>query len=151
MQNVNNSCLTLMLSSNVSSMDPCAGPPDDDRPHPGWPVTTTEYLVQLERCPDGSLRTILYRDGRPIRQETVRSLRHGRRRAYDLLCTAIDTTPDPANPPAARGTRSPTQLAVRVPQTLTRLGAAAVTADRAVRHLAPGHHRPHGHPANPTT
>src|SRR6478735_2489220 len=132
-------------------MDPCAGAPDGDRPRPGWPVTTPEYLVQVERCLDGSLRTTLYRDGRPIRQETVRSLRHGRRRAYDLLCTAIDTTPDPAihqqpgvpgrprNSPSGSPQTSPVWAPPRSPPTGPSDTSARDTIDPTVI------------PANPTT
>jgi hypothetical protein len=50
-----------------------------------------EYVTRVERLPDGSLRTTLYRGGRRVHQEPVRTLRHGKRRANDLLCTAVDT------------------------------------------------------------
>ena len=53
-----------------------------------------EYVTRVERLPDGSLRTTLFRGGRRVHQEPVRTLRHGKRRAYDLLCTAVDTELD---------------------------------------------------------
>lgn len=49
-----------------------------------------EYLTQVERLPDGSLCTRLYGSGRLMHQEPVRNLRHGKRRAFDLLCSAAD-------------------------------------------------------------
>ena len=63
-----------------------------------------EYLTQVERLPDGSLCATLYGSGRPVHQESVRNLRHGKRRAYDLLCTAVDTEldPDPSSGSAER-------------------------------------------------
>ena len=53
----------------------------------------------MERLPDGSLSTTLYGGGRRVTQEQVRNLRQGKRRAYDLLCTAVDTELD-ADPSA---------------------------------------------------
>jgi len=53
-----------------------------------------EYLTQVERLPDGSLCTALYRGERRVHQELVRNVRQGKRRAYDLLCTAVDTDSD---------------------------------------------------------
>jgi hypothetical protein len=50
-----------------------------------------EYVTRVERLPDGSLRTTLFRGGRRVHQEPVRTLRHGKRRAHDLLCSAVDT------------------------------------------------------------
>lgn len=50
-----------------------------------------EYVAQLERQPDGVLMAVLYRNGRRAHAELVRSVRQGRRRAHDLLCTAVDT------------------------------------------------------------
>jgi hypothetical protein len=50
-----------------------------------------EFTAQVERRPDGSLVTVLYRDGQRVHEQLVRSLRQGKRRAYDLLCTAVDT------------------------------------------------------------
>ena len=57
------------------------------------------YLAELERLSDGRLRATLYRDGHPVHREWVRSLRHGRRRVIDLICTAIDTDPHAPNDP----------------------------------------------------
>src|SRR5664279_1228954 len=50
-----------------------------------------QYVAQLERQPDGVLMAVLYRNGRRAHAELVRSVRQGRRRAHDLLCTAVDT------------------------------------------------------------
>jgi len=68
-----------------------------------------EYLTQVERLPDGSLWATLYGSGRRLHQEPVRTLRHGKRRAYDLLCTAVDTglDADPSGGPAVPGPGSP--------------------------------------------
>ena len=49
-----------------------------------------EYVTRVERLSDGSLCTTLFGGGRRVYQEPVRTLRHGKRRAYDLLCTAVD-------------------------------------------------------------
>ena len=43
-----------------------------------------EYVTRVERLPDGSLCTDLYGGGRRLYLEPVRTLRHGRRRAYDV-------------------------------------------------------------------
>jgi len=51
----------------------------------------TAFTAQVERRPDGSLVAALYREGRRVHEQSVRSLRQGKRRAYDLLCTAVDT------------------------------------------------------------
>lgn len=51
------------------------------------------YSAELERLPDGSLRATLYQDGQPVHSEWVTNQRHGRRRLFDLICTAIDTEP----------------------------------------------------------
>ena len=53
-----------------------------------------EYVTRVERLPDGSLCTTLFGGGRRVYMEPVRTLRHGKRRAYDLLCTAVDTDSD---------------------------------------------------------
>jgi hypothetical protein len=68
-----------------------------------------DYLTQVERLPDGSLWATLYGSGRRLHQEPVRTLRHGKRRAYDLLCTAVDTglDADPSGGPAVPGPGSP--------------------------------------------
>lgn len=50
-----------------------------------------QFTAQVERRHDGSLVTALYRDGSRVHEQSVRSLRQGKRRAYDLLCTAVDT------------------------------------------------------------
>jgi hypothetical protein len=64
----------------------------------------------------------LYRNGHAIRQEMVRSMRsrRGRRRAYDLLCTAIDTDP-PLDP-----TTNHHQQPVRSAPGFVRLGSPGV-------------------------
>jgi len=68
-----------------------------------------DYLTQVERLPDGSLWATLYGSGRRLHQEPVRTLRHGKRRAYDLLCTAVDTglDADPSGGSAVPGPGSP--------------------------------------------
>lgn len=53
-----------------------------------------EYVTRVERLPDGSLCTTLHGGGRRVHQEPVPTLRRGKRRAYDLLCTAVDTEVD---------------------------------------------------------
>ena len=64
-----------------------------------------DYLTQVERRPDGSLRTVLYCSGRQVYQEPARNLRHGKRRAHDLLCSAIHEAmeADPASGVDCRG------------------------------------------------
>ena len=52
-----------------------------------------ELLARVERRRDGQLLGVLYRNGRQVQTRPVGSAREGRRRAYDLLCTAVDTTP----------------------------------------------------------
>jgi GAF domain-containing protein len=68
-----------------------------------------EYVTQVERLPDGSLCTTLYGDGRRLHQEPVRNRRHGKRRAYDLLCTAVDNEwdVDPSIQPMFLGSNFP--------------------------------------------
>ena len=74
-----------------------------------------EYVTRVERLPDGSLCTTLYRGGRRVYQEPVRTLRHGKRRAYDLLCTAVDTEwdADPSVSSAVLGRGPHSTLPVR--------------------------------------
>ena len=60
-----------------------------------------DYLTTVERLPDGSLSTTLYRGGRRVTQDKVRNMRQGKRRASDLLCTAVDTELD-FDPPTIR-------------------------------------------------
>ena len=50
-----------------------------------------EFVAQLERQPDGQLVAVLYVNGGRAHTEPVRSLRQGKRRAHDLLCTGVDT------------------------------------------------------------
>ena len=67
-----------------------------------------EYLTQVERLPDGSVCTTLYGNGRRLQGELVDNPRHGKRRAYDLLCTAIDTdSPADANADPSVGSAGP--------------------------------------------
>lgn len=49
-----------------------------------------QYIARVERSRDGSIAVVLYRNFGPVRIEAVSSVRHGRRRAYDLLCSAVD-------------------------------------------------------------
>lgn len=62
---------------------------ESDRARPTEP--DAQFTAQVERRHDGSLVTALYRDGSRVHEQSVRSLRQGKRRAYDLLCTAVDT------------------------------------------------------------
>ena len=50
-----------------------------------------ELMARVERRRDGQLLGVLYRNGRRVQSRPVGSAREGRRRAYDLLCTAVDT------------------------------------------------------------
>lgn len=59
--------------------------------HTRLPARDAEFAAQVERRPDGSLVTVLYRGGSRVHEQSVRSVRQGKRRAYDLLCTAVDT------------------------------------------------------------
>ena len=52
------------------------------------------YMARVERSSIGSLHVVLCRDDVPFRTDPVRSLRHGKRRAYDLLCSVMATEPD---------------------------------------------------------
>lgn len=61
---------------------------------PPWALPMSSYLTELERLPDGSLRISLYRDGRAVHREWVGSERRGRRRAFNLICTAVDVDLD---------------------------------------------------------
>ncbi len=54
------------------------------------------YMARVERSSIGSLHVVLCRDEIPFRTDPVRSLRHGKRHAYDLLCSVIATDPDAA-------------------------------------------------------
>jgi hypothetical protein len=56
-------------------------------------VTVDELVAQVERRRDGQLLGVLYRNGRRVQTRPVGSAREGRRRAYDLLCTAVDIAP----------------------------------------------------------
>jgi hypothetical protein len=63
-----------------------------------------EYVTRVERLPDGSLCTTQYGGGRRVHQEPVRTLRLGKRRAYDLLCTAVEPESDAGTGNSPTGT-----------------------------------------------
>jgi len=54
--------------------------------------TPAQYTGQVERDPEGRLWAVLYRAGRVVYSEPVRSLRRGRRRVTDLLLAATDAS-----------------------------------------------------------
>ena len=72
---------------------------------PGAARPMRQYVAELERLPDGSLRACLYRDGQCLHWEWVGSERRGRRRVVDLICTAIDVDPMTPGRPSVRGPR----------------------------------------------
>ena len=86
-----------------------------------------EYVTRVERLPDGSLCTTLYGGGRRVYLEPVRTLRRGKRRAYDLLCTAVDTDSDadPSVGSAVLGTGYPVTVGGPTPGARS-AGAAAL-------------------------
>ena len=51
-----------------------------------------EYVTRVERLPDGSLRTTMYRGGRRVNQEKVRNLRQGS--AEPTTCCARPSIPN---------------------------------------------------------
>jgi len=53
-------------------------------------------MARIERSSIGSLRVVLCRDDVPFRTDPVRSLRHGKRHAYDLLCSVVAADPETA-------------------------------------------------------
>ena len=93
-----------------------------------------EYVTRVERLPDGSLSTILYRGGRRVTQEKVRNLRQGKRRAYDLLCTAVDTELD-FDPPAIRSSarHAAGALSAKEAAEVVRSAAASQSIDASLR------------------
>jgi hypothetical protein len=53
-------------------------------------VGVREFMAQVERLSDGSLRVVLYDGGLLVRAEPVHTVRQGKRRAHDLACSAVD-------------------------------------------------------------
>jgi hypothetical protein len=104
-----------------------------------------EYVTRVERLPDGSLRTTLFRGGRRVHQEPVRTLRHGKRRAHDLLCSAVDTewdddrsagsvVPCPGRPVAGSSARNAARaLSAGVADEALRAAVASPSGDAALR------------------
>ena len=84
-----------------------------------------EYVTRVERLPDGSLRATLFRGGRWVHQDPVRTLRHGKRRAHNLLCTAVDTELDDEQ---SAGSRRVYDTSVLRGQALLRDVAPAISA-----------------------
>jgi len=87
------------------------------------PAPDTEFAAQVERRPDGSLVTALYRGGSRVHEQSVRSVRQGKRRAYDLLCTAVDT--GGAAFPPEWSEPAPVRQQVRLPQQFSPTNRAA--------------------------
>jgi GAF domain-containing protein len=104
-----------------------------------------EYVTRVERLRDGSLRTTLFRGGRRVHQEPVRTLRQGKRRAHDLLCSAVDTeldadrsagsvVPRPGRPVVGSSARNAARgLSARVSAEAFRAAATSPSGDAALR------------------
>jgi hypothetical protein len=93
-----------------------------------------DYLTTVERLPDGSLSTTLYRGGRRVTQDKVRNMRQGKRRASDLLCTAVDTELDIETPAIRSSARHAAgALSAKEAAEVVRSAAASHSIDAALR------------------